>query len=107
MSIPEEFLPRAAQLGYFEGEGSWRIMARAYDELEAEVRHFGVLNGFLTMRDGFRIWGFKNEETYLLASAADEEKDDPMNIWAEAFQRIELILDIDFPGQTRYPEKAS
>lgn len=104
MSIPLEFIPRATDLGYFESHGGREIMDQAYDELEGEVRRFAVLNGMLAVRDGFRIWGYKDEETYLLASAADEG-DDPMNIWAQAFQRIELIFDIDFPGQIKHPEK--
>lgn len=78
------------------------LMEQAYDELEQEVSLFALLNGFTVTRDEFRIWGVKNEEVYLLASAAGEGGD-PMNLWAQAFQRIELIFDIDFPGQVVYP----
>lgn len=100
MSIPLEFIEAATALGYFDEEGARQIMEQAYDDLEVEVLHFAAANGFTAVRDGFRIWGQKGEETYLLASAADEG-DDPMNIWAQAFGRIDLIMDIEFPGQVR------
>lgn len=92
----------ATALGYFDGEGMRSIMEQAYDDLEREVQLFATANGFVSNRDGFRIWATKGEDTYLLAAAA-EEGDDPMNLWAMAFQRMELILDTDFPGQTVYP----
>lgn len=104
MSIPLEFIPRATELGYFDDPGSREIMERAYDELEAQVTTFANLNGFVVDRDGFRIWGYKDGDTYLLAAAPDAD-DDPMNLWCQASGRIELIFEIDFPGQIRFPEK--
>lgn len=100
--IPLEFIEKATALGYFDGEGMRSVMEQAYADLEREVQLFAVANGFSAARDGFRIWARKGEETYLLAAAAGTD-DDPMNIWAMAFQRMELILDTDFPGQVVYP----
>lgn len=73
------------------------MVESTYDELERTTCRFADKHGFLLEREGFRIWGYKGSETYLLASAAEED-DDPMNLWAEAHQRIDLILDRDFPG---------
>lgn len=102
MSIPVEFIDRATALGYFDTHGGRSVMEQAYDDIEREVKLFATANGFLPTRDGFRIWATKGEETYLLAAAADAG-DDPMNLWAQAFQRMELILDTDFQGKPCTP----
>jgi hypothetical protein len=89
MPIPEEFIEDAKRLGY--GQGGWDRLDAEWDRMERDVKKYAAERGITVKREGRRIWGFKGEDEYLLA-AATHEGDDPMNLWAHAFQKIECYL---------------
>ena len=95
--VPPEFRPDAEALGYGDGCG-WDEIERAWDEMEEETKAFGAAYGFDVYLESRRVWGIREGETYLLASADPTE--DAMNLWAMAYQRLDLIIDL-------YLEKAT
>ena len=88
--IPKEFHTRAKELGYGDGCG-WAIIEEAWDQWERDVVKFAGEQGMTVKLDGHRVWGYRDGETYLLAAATDPG-DDPMNLWAQAFSRIDCYL---------------
>lgn len=91
MPIPAEFIDDAKRFGY--GEGGWDRLEKSWDELEAVAKKLAAEQGIEIWREDRRIWGLRDGEAYLLASAADPDSD-PMNLWADAFSRIDCFLRI-------------
>ena len=85
--IPKEFHEDAKRLG----EAGWDNLEKAWDEWERYTTTFALEQGMKIWREGRRIWGTRDGEMYLLASAT-EPGADPMNLWANAFSKIECWL---------------
>lgn len=89
MSIPIDFIEDAKRLGY--GEGGWDKLEAEWDQWERDVTLLAAQSGMVVRLEGRRVWGYREDEEYLLA-AATNPGDDPMNLWAQAFQRLEAIF---------------
>lgn len=100
--IPIEFHARAKELGYGDGVG-WSVIEEEWNEWEENVTKFAREHGFTVRLEGYRVWGSRDGEDYLLASAAEQD-DDPMNLWAQAFSRIDCYLRKDDPFAPVYPK---
>lgn len=98
--IPLAFHKRALELGYGDGAG-WDALEAEWAEWERYVSQFAAEHGFTVWMDGPRVWGSRDGEGYLLASAAEPE-DDPMNLWSHAFSRIDCRLRKDDPFAHEY-----
>ena len=92
--IPDEFLADADRIGY-------NVDMYLHCDWEGQVEgvtRYAADRGMTVYRDGRLIWGtdLNTGDEYLLASATDPG-DDPLNLWAQAFQRIDYIYNANIP----------
>ena len=90
--VPEEFWADAIHLGYrIDGflHNDWNVQENA-------VINYAAQQGMTVYLEGRRIWAtdLLSGDEYLLASATDS---DPMNLWAQAYQKIDYIRNAHIP----------
>lgn len=97
MPIPLEFYPDCLRLGYGERH-HWPLLEQEWDQWEMDTVAYAAEQGFTVYLEGRRVWGtdLTTGDEYLLASATEPDSD-PMNLWAQAHGRIELLRDLHLP----------